>query len=85
MPILYRYLQASPCVAHSECRLTAAASTSRPTGPTPGTTPPARLATLAAAVVSGGVHVEVEQVYPFERGVEALEKTGTRRARGRSC
>jgi NADPH:quinone reductase-like Zn-dependent oxidoreductase len=44
---------------------------------------PAELARLAAEVVSGRLHVEVEYVYPFERGVEALEKTETRRARGK--
>lgn len=45
---------------------------------------PAALAVLAGEVASGRLHVEVEQVYPFERGVEALEKTETRRARGKT-
>jgi NADPH:quinone reductase-like Zn-dependent oxidoreductase len=41
------------------------------------------LAKLASQVASGRIHVEVECVYPFERGVEALEKTETRHARGK--
>lgn len=41
------------------------------------------LAELAAGVAAGRVHVEVERTYPFEDGVEALEKTETRRARGK--
>jgi NADPH:quinone reductase-like Zn-dependent oxidoreductase len=43
----------------------------------------AELAHLAAEVASGRIHVEVERVYPFEQGIEALEKTETRRARGK--
>jgi NADPH:quinone reductase-like Zn-dependent oxidoreductase len=43
----------------------------------------AELAGLTAEVASGYVHVEVERVYTFERGIEALEKTETRRARGK--
>lgn len=41
------------------------------------------LAHLASEVAAGRIHVEIEQVYPFERGVEALEKTETRHARGK--
>ncbi len=41
------------------------------------------MAELAAEVASGRIHVEVEQVYPFEDGIQALEKTETRRARGK--
>lgn len=41
------------------------------------------LADLAAKVASGDIHVEIEKVYPFEQGVRALEKTETRRARGK--
>ena len=42
-----------------------------------------KLAHLASEVASGHLHVEIEQVYPFERGIEALEKTETRHARGK--
>lgn len=41
------------------------------------------LAHLAAEVASGTIRVEVERTYPFERGIEALEKTETRHARGK--
>lgn len=41
------------------------------------------LAHLASEVAAGRIHVEIEQVYPFELGVEALEKTETRHARGK--
>jgi len=41
------------------------------------------LADLASEVATGHIHVEIEQVYPFELGVEALEKTETRHARGK--
>lgn len=41
------------------------------------------LAQLASDVASGLVHIEIEKVYPFEQGVEALEKTETRHARGK--
>lgn len=43
----------------------------------------AALAQLAADIVAGRIHVEIEKAYPFERGVEALKKTETRRARGK--
>jgi NADPH:quinone reductase-like Zn-dependent oxidoreductase len=41
------------------------------------------LAEMAGEVASGRIYVEVERIYPFERGVEALEKTETRHARGK--
>lgn len=41
------------------------------------------LAGLASKVAAGQVRVEIEAVYPFERGIEALEKTETRHARGK--
>lgn len=39
---------------------------------------------LGADVAAGRVRVVVEEVYPFERGIEALEKTETRHARGKT-
>lgn len=42
------------------------------------------LAVLAADVAAGRVRVVIEQVYPFEEAVAALEKTETRHARGKS-
>lgn len=41
------------------------------------------LADLAAEVAADRFHVEIEQVYPFDQGLEALEKTETRHARGK--
>jgi NADPH:quinone reductase-like Zn-dependent oxidoreductase len=41
------------------------------------------LSQLATDVAARRVRVVVERVYPFERGVEALEKTETRHARGK--
>jgi NADPH:quinone reductase-like Zn-dependent oxidoreductase len=41
------------------------------------------LAQLAADVAAGRVRVVIERVYPFEQGLEALEKTATRHARGK--
>jgi NADPH:quinone reductase-like Zn-dependent oxidoreductase len=38
---------------------------------------------LADLTASRRLHVEIEQVYPFARAVEALEKTETRHARGK--
>jgi len=49
----------------------------------PGPESRAQLAHLASEVASGHIHVEIEAVYPFERGIEALEKTETRHARGK--
>lgn len=49
----------------------------------PGPESRARLAHLASEVALGHIHVEIEEVYPFERGIEALEKTETRHARGK--
>ncbi len=43
----------------------------------------AALAGVAKKVAAGAIRVELEQVYPFERAVEALEKTETRHARGK--
>jgi NADPH:quinone reductase-like Zn-dependent oxidoreductase len=42
------------------------------------------LAQLARDVVAGPVRVVVEHAYPFEEGVEALEKTATRHAQGKT-
>ncbi|MEO6809564.1 MAG: NADP-dependent oxidoreductase [Isosphaeraceae bacterium] len=41
------------------------------------------LGQLASEVASGAIHVEVERTYPFDQGIEALEKTETRHARGK--
>lgn len=41
------------------------------------------LSQLAADVAAHRVRVVVERAYPFEKGVEALEKTGTRHAQGK--
>lgn len=41
------------------------------------------LSQLAADVATGRVRVVLEQVYPLERALEALEKTETRHARGK--
>ena len=49
----------------------------------PGPETKTRLAHLASEVAAGHIHLEIEQVYPFERGIEALEKTETRHARGK--
>lgn len=49
----------------------------------PGRDTKQALAQLAFDVASGRIHLEVESIYPFEQGVEALEKTETRRARGK--
>lgn len=38
---------------------------------------------LAADVAAGRMRAVVEQIYPFEQGLEALEKTATRHARGK--
>ena len=38
---------------------------------------------MAADVVAGKVRIEIEQVFPFDRAVEALQKTETRHARGK--
>lgn len=43
----------------------------------------ADLGKLAVDVAAQRIRVEVEAVYPFERGVQALEKTETRHARGK--
>lgn len=41
------------------------------------------LSMLASEVASGSMRVVVEQTYPFEQGLAALEKTETRHARGK--
>lgn len=41
------------------------------------------LGELVDLAASGRLEVEIERVYPLERGVEALEKTETRHARGK--
>lgn len=41
------------------------------------------LSQLAADVAAGRVRVVIERTYPFDRGIEALEKTATRHARGK--
>ncbi len=41
------------------------------------------LAKLASDVATGVIHVEVERMYPLEQGIDALEKTETRHARGK--
>lgn len=43
----------------------------------------AELAELAQQVASGHIHVEIEQVYPFEQGIAVLEKTEAQHARGK--
>ena len=44
----------------------------------------AQVIQLMADVAVGKIHVELEQVYPFEEALEALAKVQTRRARGKS-
>lgn len=41
------------------------------------------LATLAGRIAGGDIHVEIERTYPLEDGMQALEKTETRHARGK--
>lgn len=44
----------------------------------------AQLAALVGAVARGDVHLVIEQAYPFADALEALKKTETRHARGKS-
>jgi NADPH:quinone reductase-like Zn-dependent oxidoreductase len=41
------------------------------------------LTQLAADVAAGRVRVVIDRIYPFEQGLEALEKTASRHARGK--
>src|SRR5690606_5586456 len=41
------------------------------------------LTQLAADVAAGRVRVVFDRIYPFEQGLEALEKTASRHARGK--
>lgn len=41
------------------------------------------LAQLAKDVAEGNIRVVIEQSYPFEQGVAALERSNTRHARGK--
>lgn len=41
------------------------------------------LVRLMGEIAAGKVHVELERVYPFDEALAALEKVGTRRARGK--
>lgn len=41
------------------------------------------LNTMINQIADGKIHVEIEQVYPFSEGLQALRKTQTRHARGK--
>ncbi len=41
------------------------------------------MAELLAAIADGHIRVVLEQIYPFEEAVAALEKTETRHVRGK--
>jgi NADPH:quinone reductase-like Zn-dependent oxidoreductase len=42
------------------------------------------MARLVSDIASGRLHLELEHIYPFTEAIDALEKTETRHARGKS-